>query len=200
VVLAKARAHHARVKAVGVQLWRTPGELAREEDVAQLRGAVDAHGGVGLLRLQIIEVQEAESVSVGCGGHDAAAGKAVSQQVGEQVRREMVQSKALLEAFGGLLARREQRAGVVGKDVDVLVALAQLLGQHPDLGHQSEVRQVPMYRRVAPRRRRIFGDRSEPKRITAHECDLSPSACELNRGGTADPAGGAGEHDYGHAA
>ena len=42
LVLAEAGAHDAGVKAVGVQLRRAPGQLAREEDVAQLRGAVDA--------------------------------------------------------------------------------------------------------------------------------------------------------------
>jgi len=43
----------------------------------------------------------------------------------------MVQREGLLEALRGLLARGEQRPRIVGKDVDVLVAPADLVGQHP---------------------------------------------------------------------
>ncbi len=46
--LGEASAHDAGVKAVGVQLRRAPGQLAGEQDVAQLRGAVHAWR-VGLL-------------------------------------------------------------------------------------------------------------------------------------------------------
>ncbi len=48
----------------------------------------------------------------------------------------MVEREGLLQALRGLLARGEQRPRVVGKHVDVLVVLADLLGQHPDVGHQ----------------------------------------------------------------
>src|SRR5947207_711700 len=41
--LGEARAYAAGVKAVGAELGGAPGELAREEDVAQLRGAIHAH-------------------------------------------------------------------------------------------------------------------------------------------------------------
>ena len=86
--------------------------------------------------MQVVEVQAPGPVSAGRGGHDAAAGKAISQQVREQERCEMVEREGLLQALRGLLARGEQCPRVVGKDVDVLVVPTDLLGQHPDVGHQ----------------------------------------------------------------
>ena len=79
-VLGEAGANDAGVKAVGVQLRRAPGQLAGEQDVAQLRGAVRAWR-VGLLRLQVVKVQAPGPVGARRGGYDAAAGKTVSQQV-----------------------------------------------------------------------------------------------------------------------
>lgn len=86
--------------------------------------------------MQVVEVQAPGPVGAGRGGYDAAAGKAVSQQVREQERCEMVQREGLLQALRGLLARGEQCPRVIGKDVNVLVAPADLVGQHPDVGHQ----------------------------------------------------------------
>ena len=48
----------------------------------------------------------------------------------------MVEREGLLQALRGLLARREQCPRVVGKDVDVLALPTDLVGQHPDVGHQ----------------------------------------------------------------
>ena len=87
----------------------------------------------GLLRLQVVEVQTPGPVGAGRGGHDAAAGKAVSQQAREQERCEMVQREGLLQALRSHLARRESCPRVIGKDVNVLVAPADLVGQHPDV-------------------------------------------------------------------
>ncbi len=57
-VLGEAGPYHAGVKAVGVQLRRAPGQLTREEDVAQLGGAVDARG-VGALTESLADVRTA---------------------------------------------------------------------------------------------------------------------------------------------
>src|SRR4029077_2530955 len=57
LVLAEAGADDARVEAGGVQLGRARGELPREEDVAELGRAVDAHGRIGALGLEVIEVE-----------------------------------------------------------------------------------------------------------------------------------------------
>ena len=86
--------------------------------------------------MQVVEVQAPGPVGAGRGGHDAAAAKAVSQQVREQERCEMVERKGLLQALRGLRARGEQCPRVVGKDVDVLVVPTDRVGQHPDVGHQ----------------------------------------------------------------
>ena len=60
------------------------------------------------------------------------------QQIGRFRREaiELVEREGLLQALRGLLARGEQCPRVVGKDVDVLVVPTDLLGQHPDVGHQ----------------------------------------------------------------
>jgi hypothetical protein len=80
--------------------------------------------------LQVVEHEAPRLVSIRRGGHDTAAGKAISQQVGKQERREMVQREGPLQALRRLLARGEQRPGIVGEDVDALVALADLVGEH----------------------------------------------------------------------
>jgi hypothetical protein len=106
--------------------------------------------------LQVVEIQPTGLVRAGRSGHDAATGKAISQQVGEQERREMVQRKGLFEALRGLLARGEQGPGIVSQDVDVLVASADLLGEHPDVGHQRQVGNKPVDRPAAAGRRGFF--------------------------------------------
>ena len=106
-------------------------ELAGEEDVAELRGAVDAHRGVRPLRLEVVEVEAARLMGVRGGGHhaDPRSGRSRRRLVSRNGARS-VQGERPLEALGRLPAIREQRAGVVGKHVDVLVPAAHLLGQH----------------------------------------------------------------------
>ena len=86
--------------------------------------------------MQVVEVQTSGPVGARSGRHDAAAREAISQQIREQKRRQMVQCEGLLQPLRRLLARGEQRPGIVGKDVDVPVAFTDLLGQHPHIGHQ----------------------------------------------------------------
>src|SRR5207302_10831473 len=91
--LGEARAHDAGVKAVGAKLGSSPGELAREEYVAQLGSAIHAHRRVGVLRLQVLEIQSPAHVSVGCGGHDATPREALAQEVGQEERGKMVEGE-----------------------------------------------------------------------------------------------------------
>ena len=70
---------------------------------------------IGLLRLQVVEIQAPRLVSVGGRRHDAPAGQTIAQQVGEQKRREMVQREGPLEALRGLLARGEQRPALLAR-------------------------------------------------------------------------------------
>ena len=101
----KTGAHDARVKAVGAQLRRRPGQLAREQNVAQLRGAIDTRG-VGPLRLQVVETQASGLVHAGRDGHDAAAGKMIAEQVGEQERRSR---SGVEDSLSGLPGRDRSR-------------------------------------------------------------------------------------------
>jgi hypothetical protein len=139
-------------------------------------------------------------VSVRSGGHDTAARKAISQQVREQERREMVQGEGLLESLRGLLARGEQRPSIVGKDIDVLVAPADLVGQHPHIRHQRQVGHVPVDPPAAAGRRGFLSDQADALGIAAHEGDLGSSPHELDRGGSPDSTSGPSEHDNGHRA
>ena len=75
------------------------------------------------------------------------------------------------------------------------MAPADLVGQHPDLGHQHQVRDVLMDRRAATGRRGFLGHRFDALGIAAHERHFGPLPGELDRGGAADPAGSPGEHD-----
>jgi hypothetical protein len=138
-------------------------------------------------------------MSARSGSHDTAARKAISQQIREQERREMIQGEGLLEALGGLLARREQRSSIVGKDVDVLVAPADLFGQHADVGHQRQVGHVAVHPPAADRGGGL-SDQADALGITAHEDDIGSSPHELDRGGSPDSTSGPSEHDNGHRA
>ena len=110
----------------------------------------------------------------------------------------MVEREGLLEALGGLLARGEQRPGVVGEHVDVLVALARLHRERPHLGHQHQVGDVLVDRRAAAVRPRLPRELPHALGIATHERDLDAVARELDRGGAADTARGSGEQDECH--
>ena len=170
-----------------MQLGGTLSQLARKEDVAELRGAVDAHRGVGLLGLEIFEIQTAGLVGIGGRSHDAASDQAVAQQAGEQERREVVQRKGTLEALGGLLPRGEQSAGVVGQDIDVLVAVANLLREPADIGHQHQIGDVLMDGRSSDRRPGLLRDGSDALALATHNRHLCSLPSKVDRGGAADP-------------
>ena len=186
------------MKAVRFQLRCAPGQLAREEDVAQLGGPVHAHRRIGLLRLQVLEIQRARFVGVGRGRHDPPTSQVLAQQVGEQERRQVVERERPLEALRGDLARGEQRACVVGEDVDVLVAALDLLGQGAHLGHQRQIGDVLVDGSAAAERLRLLRDRLHTLGLASDERELHPLARELQRGGAPDPACSSGEHDERH--
>ncbi len=150
--------------------------------------------------MQVVEIQAPGLVSVRSGGHYAAAGKAISQHVREQERREMVQCEGLLEALRGLPARGEQCTSIVGKDGDVFVALADLVGQHPNVGHQRQVGHVPADPAAATGRRGFLSDRLDALGIASHDGDVGSSPGEFDRSGSPDAASRPGEHDDGHTA
>src|SRR5580704_4057125 len=110
----------------------------------------------------------------------------------------MVQRERLLEALGGQLARGEQRAGVVGEDVNVLVAPADVLGQGADLGHRRQIGYMLMNGCAAADSLRFSRYSAQALRLTTHERDLDALASQLDRRGSADAASSSSEHDERH--
>jgi len=124
--------------------------------------------------------------------------QALAQQVGEQKWGEVVQRKGLLEALGGLSPCGEQSPRVVRQDIDVIVALADLGGQRPNVAHQREIGNVLMDRRASSSGLRLVRNVPDALRLAADECDLDTISSELDRGRTADSACGACEEYDGH--
>jgi hypothetical protein len=80
----------------------------------------------------------------------------------------------------------------------VFVAPADLLSQHPDVGHQRQIRDVLMDGRAATGRRGFLGNRFDALGLAAHERNFGPSPGELYRSSSPDAASGPRERDYGH--
>ena len=84
-------------------------------------------GPVGLLRLQVTQIQQPGPVGVRGGRHDTAAVELVAQQIGEQERSEVVQRERSLESLGGLRLRVANIAPALFASTSTLpVALADL--------------------------------------------------------------------------
>ena len=105
----------------------------------------------------------------------------------------MVQREGLLESLGGHLARGEQRSGVVRQHIDVLVALANLLRERANVGHQHQVGDVLVDRRAPAGRPGLPRDGCNALGVAADEGHLGAFFGELDRSGLADAARGAGE-------
>jgi hypothetical protein len=112
----------------------------------------------------------------------------------------MVERERSLEAFRCLVTGGEQRAGVVGQNVDALVALAKLLHQGSDLRHEGQIRDVLMDRYSSTRGRCRCRHGADPFRLATHEGNLDTAFGQLNRGGSADAASCPREHDQRHRA
>ena len=91
----------------------------------------------------------------------------------------MIQRKGLFQALRGFSARGKQRAGVVGKDVDVLVASADLISQRADVGHQRQIGDVTVDPPGAARRGGCLDDRPDALGLASHELNLGPSPREF---------------------
>ena len=95
-----------------------PRELAREEDVRELRGAVLAHPEEAALAREIVEVDLAPRVRERGRLDDARSLESIEQEVREEEGPEMVDREHRFEALLRELALREIDAGVVREDVD----------------------------------------------------------------------------------
>jgi hypothetical protein len=129
----EAALHRAGVHGVGrhaaaVQPAR---QLAREEDVGELRSRVDAHGRyqgepcVGAFGLEIVEVEAGELVRIGGDVHypcRCARAQALLEQAGEQVAGQVVHREGGLEAVRRELAPQVHHARVVDEHVQLAVA------------------------------------------------------------------------------
>src|SRR6516225_10165922 len=77
-LISKARGDEARMQAIrgDAVAMQAACELAREQDVAELRAAVGLHGAKALLRLQVAEVECCATMGVGSGVDDARVARA----------------------------------------------------------------------------------------------------------------------------
>src|SRR4029450_5810996 len=134
-LIAESRGDEARMEAVrsDARACELPGELAREEDVAQLRSRVNPVARsakpcpfpqartIGTLGLQIVEVERSRPMRIGARvDHASRRGgqQALSQGIGKNEVGEVVQRERALEAVLGELAEAEHGASVVDEHVD----------------------------------------------------------------------------------
>src|SRR6516225_6645712 len=73
-LISKARGDEARMQAIrgDAAALQAARELAREQDVAELRAAVGFHGAKAMLRLQVAEVECCGTMGIGSGVDDAS--------------------------------------------------------------------------------------------------------------------------------
>ena len=141
---ASRRRRDAATRSADVPTREPPRELVREQDVAELRGAVHAHRRIASLRLQVARVEARELVGVGGHVHDPRARpfeQAGQQVVGQQEGRQVVHREGGLEPVGCLTATQHRDAGVVQQHVDPLEPLVELGSHAPDVVEPLEVGQ-----------------------------------------------------------
>ncbi|MEJ0042246.1 MAG: hypothetical protein WDM81_08530 [Rhizomicrobium sp.] len=113
----------AGMQAVGghAAAFEAPRQLAREQDVHELRGAVGAEGAVALAELKVVEVDPAGAVGHRSGGDDARARRRLQvgqQNIGDDEIGQVVDREGHLQPVDAFLPRGEDRAGIVDQDVD----------------------------------------------------------------------------------
>src|SRR5690348_12972116 len=120
-----------------------PRQLIREEDIGELRFAVDAEGEVAAAVLHIVEGNVGAGMHGGGDGDDAggrAGFQRLEQQVGQQERREVIERERHLNAVRRLAAAPEEdRAGVVDEHVQAVVACTELLSRPAHLRLHTEI-------------------------------------------------------------
>ena len=83
---------------------------------------------------------------------------------------------------------------LLASDVDVLVAIAQLLGERADAAITRQVGDVAVERRAAAGGLRLADDGVDPLGVAPDDGDLDSPPRELDRGRLADPPRRSGEH------
>jgi len=145
VLGSERRPHHAGMQRVGGHrgALEPAGQLVGEQDVRELGLAVGPGSGVGPFGLQVFEVDPPQGLHVG-GDRDHTGRGALlepaEEQVGEQERREMVDSEGALEPVGGDMPGVPVPADVIDQYIDPGQALQYLAGQPPHLRLGGQVR------------------------------------------------------------
>ena len=145
-------------------------QLGREQDVGELRLTVAPQAPVGTFGVEIVERNARALVSGRRRGDDAgrcARLEPVEQQRSQQERGEVVDGPCHFDAVDGELAAGEDRAGIVGEDVDARIALQNLPRHTADLRLAGEVGQEDIDRRAAAGR---------PRSISATAARARPSS------------------------
>ena len=149
--------------------------------------------------MQVVEIQARGLVRVGGCGHHAAANKAISEQVGKQERREMIQREGLFQALDVSLREANSAPGCWrGRRCARSVG-----GSHqPASGRWTSAPNRRRDHEPAQRHRPpgCLDDRSDALGLASHEFNFGPSPRELDRSGSPDAASRSSEHDDGHQA
>ena len=177
---------------VDARLAEATVELVAEQDVRELALPVGRPLVVGILALEVLEVDLAVLVEPAALGDDArlALGLAeVAQQRGrEREVTQMVHPELRLEAVDRLAPGDRHHAGVVAEHVEFVVGVRERRGERP---HRREVRQVEFDHREAgvgcfladP-----FARLGAPLHAPTREHDVGPVERELAGGLVAEPA------------
>ena len=176
-------------------VFEPPSQFVAEHDVGKLGLAVRPCSGVGLLALEVAEVDAPGGMRVG-GDRNHPGRRAlqepVQQQVGEQKRREMVEGEGAFESVYGDVAGIPVPADIVDQHIDPRKAVQYLLGQPPYFRLGGQVRDEQVHLPASGRTdlaSRVLGAYA----ISAGDRQVCTHPGQTQRGRPADAARGTGD-------
>ena len=135
------------MEAIGRHLGpgQASGEFAGEQDIGELRAAVDLKPVVTLGALQVAEIEAHALVGDRRGGDDPRRRRGdelVAQRFGQHEIGHVVEGEGELEALGRHPPVGEEGAGVVDQHVDARLARGDRLSDLARFRHAREIRQM----------------------------------------------------------
>ena len=162
------------------------------EDLCELGVAVRTRGRIGLLGVEIVDLEVSEEPVGDARGVDDRCprfGQAVEQEVGEQERGEVVDLEGEFVAVDrGLAVGTEDASGIVREHVDAGVGGEQVCGEGANLLEVGEVGDAVRHSEFAGDARGAFGG-------PADHHDGVPSVDEAPRSRRADTVARARQHN-----
>jgi hypothetical protein len=198
-LVAEARRHEAGAEAARdhAEIGQPGGELAGEQDVAQLRGAVDGERPVGFFRLQVVEIEPSLAVRIRGGVDHArrrAGDEAPDQPGGQHEIGHVIEREGALEPVLGDGAAGEHGAGIVDQHVDARLRGGDLAADALDLLEAQQIRIVDRVAAVGRAGLDLRQRGGAARAVARHDDEARAHAGEALRGDLTDTGGGAG-HD-----